>query len=141
MRPRRPPSIGPRQDLRSLCNSCFPPGTCEYKPVLHRRYNRRHSSAAEDRVSLPPMSEAPARHLNLTGASNFRDLGGYPGKDGRLVRWRQIFRPNHIGHLTDADFAAVRALAVTSPLDFRGLGGRAERISVMNAFPVHSLPV
>ena len=32
------------------------------------------------------MSETPARHFNLAGASNFRDLGGYPGKDGRIVR-------------------------------------------------------
>jgi protein-tyrosine phosphatase len=46
------------------------------------------------------MQESPARHFNLAGASNFRDLGGYPGKDGRAVRWRQIFRSNHLGHLT-----------------------------------------
>ena len=46
------------------------------------------------------MPDAPARHLDLHGASNFRDLGGYPGRDGRTVRWRQIFRSNHLGHLT-----------------------------------------
>ena len=49
------------------------------------------------------MSDSPARHLNLDGASNFRDLGGYPTSDGRTVRWRQIFRSNHLGHLTDDD--------------------------------------
>jgi protein-tyrosine phosphatase len=32
------------------------------------------------------MSASPARHLNLSGASNFRDLGGYPTSDGRTVR-------------------------------------------------------
>ena len=50
-----------------------------------------------------PMPDSPARHLNLAGASNFRDLGGYPARDGRMVRWRQIFRSNHLGHLTDDD--------------------------------------
>ena len=54
------------------------------------------------------MSDSPARHLNLAGASNFRDLGGYPARDGRTVRWRQIFRSNHLGHLTEADIEVLR---------------------------------
>jgi len=65
------------------------------------------------------MSETPARHFNLAGASNFRDLGGYPGKDGRVVRWRQIFRSNHLGHLTAEDAAVLRSLGVRSAFDFR----------------------
>src|SRR6266704_385346 len=55
------------------------------------------------------MSESPVRHLNLAGASNFRDLGGYHTRDGRIVRWRQIFRSNHLGHLTEADIEVLRA--------------------------------
>ena len=74
------------------------------------------------------MPDAPARHLNLAGASNFRDLGGYPAKDGRRVRWRQIFRSNHLGHLTDDDIAVVRGLGVRSAFDFRGLEERAEAL-------------
>src|SRR6266550_2696129 len=87
------------------------------------------------------MPDAPARHLNLAGASNFRDLGGYPAKDGRRVRWRQIFRSNHLGHLTDDDIAVVRGLGVRSALDFRGLEERAEALCGMNDVTVHSLPV
>src|SRR6266576_451886 len=49
------------------------------------------------------MPDPPARHFNLAGASNFRDLGGYRTTDGRAVRWLQIFRSNHLGHLTEAD--------------------------------------
>ena len=74
------------------------------------------------------MSDFPARHLNLAGASNFRDLGGYPTKDGRTVRWRQIFRSNHLGHLTGDDAAVVRALRVKSAFDFRGTAERAEAL-------------
>jgi len=89
----------------------------------------------------PPMSEAPARHLNLAGASNFRDLGGYQTRDGRTVRWRQIFRSNHLAHLTEQDVAVVRGLGVRSAFDFRGVAERAEALCGMSDVTVHSLPV
>jgi protein-tyrosine phosphatase len=87
------------------------------------------------------MSDSPARHLNLSGASNFRDLGGYATKDGRTVRWRQIFRSNHLGHLTDDDAAVLRSLGVKCAFDFRGTGERAEALCGLSDITVHSLPV
>jgi protein-tyrosine phosphatase len=87
------------------------------------------------------MSDSPARHLNLSGASNFRDLGGYATRDGRTVRWRQIFRSNHLGHLTDDDATVLRSLGVKSAFDFRGTGERAEALCGMSDITVHSLPV
>ena len=87
------------------------------------------------------MSDSPARHLSLAGASNFRDLGGYPTKDGRTVRWRQIFRSNHLGHLTGDDAAVLRKLGVKSAFDFRGTAERAEALCGLPEITVHSLPV
>ena len=87
------------------------------------------------------MSDSPTRHLNLSGASNFRDLGGYATRDGRTVRWRQIFRSNHLGHLTEDDAAVLRSLGVKSAFDFRGAGERTEALCVMSDIAVHSLPV
>src|SRR6202049_639513 len=87
------------------------------------------------------MSESPARHLNLAGASNFRDLGGYPAKDGGTVRWRQIFRSNHLGHLTAADIEVLRPLGLKSAFDFRGTEERAEAMCGLKEIAVHSLPV
>ena len=87
------------------------------------------------------MSDSPARHLNLAGASNFRDLGGYVTRDGRTLRWRQIFRSNHLGHLTDDDAAVLRSLGVKSAFDFRGTKERAEALCGMPEISVHSLPV
>jgi protein-tyrosine phosphatase len=87
------------------------------------------------------MPEAPARHLDLQGASNFRDLGGYPTSDGRMVSWRQIFRSNHLGHLTESDIAVVRALKLRSAFDFRGIEERAAAACVLNEIEVHSLPI
>jgi protein-tyrosine phosphatase len=87
------------------------------------------------------MSDSPARHLNLAGASNFRDLGGYATKDGRTVRWRQIFRSNHLAHLTDEDAAVLRSLGVKSAFDFRGSAERTEALCSISDITVHSLPV
>lgn len=87
------------------------------------------------------MSDSPARHLALQGASNFRDLGGYPTTDGRTTRWRHIFRSNHLGQLTAADVEIVRALGVRSAFDFRGLEERAAGVCVVNEITVHSLPI
>jgi protein-tyrosine phosphatase len=87
------------------------------------------------------MSDSPARHLNLAGASNFRDLGGYATRDGRTVRWRQIFRSNHLGHLTEDDAAVLRSLGVKSAFDFRGAGERTEALCSIPDITVHSLPV
>jgi protein-tyrosine phosphatase len=87
------------------------------------------------------MSASPARHLNLSGASNFRDLGGYATSDGRTVRWRQIFRSNHLGHLTDDDVSILRELGVRSAFDFRGSEERTAALCGMPEISVHSLPV
>jgi protein-tyrosine phosphatase len=89
--------------------------------------------------SNPP--DLPVRHLNLAGASNFRDLGGYPAKDGRAVRWRQIFRSNHLGHLTQADIEVLRGLGLKSAFDFRGIEERVAAMCCLEEIAVHSLPI
>jgi protein-tyrosine phosphatase len=87
------------------------------------------------------MPDSPVRHFNLVGASNFRDLGGYPGQDGRMVRWRQIFRSNHLGHLTEADIGVLRGLGLKNAFDFRGSEERAAAICAIEEIAVHSLPI
>jgi protein-tyrosine phosphatase len=87
------------------------------------------------------MQDAPARHVPLEGASNFRDLGGYPTHDGRMVRWRQIFRSNHLGHLTASDIVVVRRLGVRCAFDFRGQHERVAAVCAVPDITVHSLPI
>jgi protein-tyrosine phosphatase len=87
------------------------------------------------------MSDSPARHLNLAGASNFRDLGGYAARDGRAVRWRQIFRSNHLGHVTDPDIEILRGLGLRSAFDFRGTEERVAAMCMLKEIAVHSLPI
>jgi protein-tyrosine phosphatase len=75
------------------------------------------------RVTVPPENRTmqdDRRLLGLEGASNFRDLGGYPGRDGRPLRWRRVFRSDHLGHLTAADRGVLESLQLRRAFDFRG---------------------
>lgn len=87
------------------------------------------------------MTETLPRHLNLAGASNFRDLGGYIGKDGRTTQWRRIFRSNHLGKVTDADIAVLRELGLKAAFDFRGVQERLPDACKVEGIAVHSLPI
>jgi protein-tyrosine phosphatase len=81
------------------------------------------------------------RNLNLAGAANFRDLGGYPGSDGRRVRWRRLFRSNHLGSLTDADIDVLRGLGLKCAFDLRGAEERLPTMCRFDGIAVHSLPI
>jgi protein-tyrosine phosphatase len=59
------------------------------------------------------------RRLPLSGAVNFRDLGGYPAAGGRRVRWRHLYRADSLADLTGDDLAAVAALGLRTVCDFR----------------------
>ena len=87
------------------------------------------------------MPDSSARHFNLAGASNFRDLGGYPAKDGRTLRWRRIFRSNHLGHLTAEDIEVLRGLKLKCAFDFRGTEERVAAMCGVEEIAVHSLPI
>src|SRR5256884_9795406 len=87
------------------------------------------------------MPDPPARPLSLAGAGNVRDLGGYRARDGRTVRWQQIFRSNLLGHLTEADIEVLRPLGLKSAFDFRGSEERVAAICGLAGIAVHSLPI
>ncbi len=72
------------------------------------------------------------RSLPMAGATNFRDLGGYIGQDGRTVKWRRIFRSDHLAGLTPADQALLADLGVGRAIDFRG---KAEGAAYAYAIP------
>ncbi len=76
--------------------------------------------------------QAPSRSLPLAGATNFRDLGGYIGHGGRAVKWRRIFRSDHLAGLTAQDQALLAELGVARAVDFRG---KAESAAYAYALP------
>jgi protein-tyrosine phosphatase len=70
------------------------------------------------RASMIAMSN-PARHIDLEGCFNFRDLGGYRAADGRAVRWRHLYRADGLQRLTPSDLAVLDDLGVVTVIDLR----------------------
>jgi len=66
------------------------------------------------------------RRIELEGAVNFRDLGGYPAEGGRTMRWRTIYRSDSLSDLTDSDVCGFRQLGINTLCDFR-LSEESER--------------
>ncbi|HQQ71349.1 MAG TPA: tyrosine-protein phosphatase [Alicycliphilus sp.] len=82
-----------------------------------------------------------SRSLDLAGASNFRDLGGYAALDGRQVRWRRIFRSDHLAALTPQDMQVLHTLGIGRALDFRGHAESAALAYELPAVRYHALPI
>ena len=59
------------------------------------------------------------RKLDLTGAPNFRDLGGYGTQCGRRLKWGKLYRSGKLSLLTKEDRDRVRNLGLTLVCDFR----------------------
>jgi len=87
------------------------------------------------------MTTDPERRLPLEGASNFRDLGGYRGHDQRPLRWRRLFRSDHLAHLSAADRHALAQLGVKRAFDFRGVQERAAATYELPGLQQHSLAI
>jgi protein-tyrosine phosphatase len=65
----------------------------------------------------------------LEGASNLRDLGGWPVADGRRVRRGLIYRSATLANLTEADQTLVAGLGIRTVCDLRGVNEAALRPS------------
>lgn len=89
---------------------------------------------------VPDMNEF-SRSLPLAGASNFRDLGGYAGRDGRKVRWRRIFRSDHLAALTPQDRRVLTGLGLGRAVDFRGQAESAAMAYELPDVRYHALPI
>jgi len=62
------------------------------------------------------------RMLNLNGARNVRDMGGYPAQGGRRVRWGQLYRAAELNTLTDDDLEILAGFRIKTFIDFRRPG-------------------
>lgn len=67
---------------------------------------------------------AAERALPLEQGSNFRDIGGYVTKDGKVVRWGKVFRSGAQPLLTPADLALVDQLRIGTVVDLRSIEER-----------------
>jgi len=68
------------------------------------------------------------RVLRLEGGRNFRDLGGYPAADGRVVGWRRLYRSGVMSHFSDADCNHLATLGVQVICDLRATAERQREV-------------
>ncbi len=87
------------------------------------------------------MTTGFSRNLPLHGASNFRDLGGYAVQDARTVRWRRLFRSDHLAALTPEDGQALQELGLARAVDLRGQLESAAQSYALPRVRYHALPI
>lgn len=83
----------------------------------------------------------PSRHIALPGTTNFRDLGGYAGHQCRSVRWRTLFRSDHLAGLTPEGLGTLKTLGVQRSADFRGHHERTVDAYAWDGLHTHTLTV
>jgi protein-tyrosine phosphatase len=59
------------------------------------------------------------RRIEMDGAVNFRDIGGYAAGPGRQTRWGRIYRSDSLAELTAADLDRITQLGLFGISDFR----------------------
>lgn len=62
---------------------------------------------------------ASERLIPMEGVLNFRDLGGIPTKDGRVVKWGKFYRSGKLSELSKRDLRYFATLGIKTVADFR----------------------
>jgi protein-tyrosine phosphatase len=65
------------------------------------------------------MLTSASRGVEIPGVDNFRDLGGYPTADGKMVKWGRFFRGGPINGLGPDEKAAISNLGLKRIFDYR----------------------
>jgi hypothetical protein len=90
---------------------------------------------------------APPQHPNrveLAGARNLRDLGGYSTIDGRQIKKGMLYRSDHLKRVSRRHAEAVAALGVKTVYDLRTEKEHERdppRLAEISSLEVVSLPV
>ena len=79
------------------------------------------------------------RVVPLQGASNVRDLGGWPAADGRRVRFGVVFRSASLASLTDDDAVALSETGMRTVCDLRGEAEQRAAPSRLSGMTKHAL--
>lgn len=71
--------------------------------------------------SFAQITDSTQRRVRLQGTVNMRDIGGYTTKDGKMVKWKKLYRSADISHLTEADLDTLQQRHITYVVDLRGV--------------------
>jgi len=72
------------------------------------------------------------RNIDLDGATNFRDLGGYEASNGSKIKKGLVFRSDHLSNLTIEDINILKELGIKTICDFRSDVELIENPSLFN---------
>lgn len=98
----------------------------------------RGAAAGDNRA----MDQTIPRSLTLQGASNVRDLGGWPVVGGRRVRSGRIWRSAALHGLTEDDLRALEQAGIATVCDLRGTREAARAPSRLPpGAQAHPLPI
>ncbi|WP_419661056.1 putative protein tyrosine/serine phosphatase [Desulfosarcina variabilis str. Montpellier] len=78
------------------------------------------------------MDKIDLRKIELKGAYNFRDVGGYSTKDEKKIKRGKLFRSDNLAKLTRGDLHKIEKLNLQLIIDLRS---KEERISKPNRLP------
>lgn len=59
------------------------------------------------------------KHIPMDGPQNFRDLGGFLNRDGKMVAWNRLYRADGLTNLSEKDTAILRERNVRTIVDLR----------------------
>ena len=71
------------------------------------------------------------RKIDLEGATNFRDIGGYLTKDHSQLRFGRIFRSDNLANLTLSDWKVIDQLGVGYIIDLRRMDEKVRSPTVL----------
>lgn len=60
------------------------------------------------------------KHIPMDGPQNFRDLGGFLNREGKMVAWNRLYRADSLAALSEKDAAALLARNIRTIVDLRG---------------------
>ncbi|MQS75419.1 tyrosine-protein phosphatase [Companilactobacillus halodurans] len=82
------------------------------------------------------------RILNLEGAINLRELGGYPTKDGTTIKYNKLLRSGDISNLTNKSLKYLKNYGLKYVVDFRSTSEqRTWADTTSNFYKIYSDPV
>lgn len=70
-------------------------------------------------ATMPAADLPEARWIEMEGAHNFRDMGGYRTADGQQTRWHVLYRSSELAKLTADDCDAFARLGIGTVIDLR----------------------
>jgi protein-tyrosine phosphatase len=79
---------------------------------------------------------APERFVQVSGAPNFRDIGGYETGDGRTVQWRKLFRSGELSEVPSEDALRLKAeVGISTVIDLR----HPDQVTLRGSGPIEVL--